>query len=281
MIKSGSCTVGLADQWVRINSYGQEGQAVVDFICRDLSGNGTEDCRTAYDLLAVGSRPMFSLWQGDKQLYFGADRYDLAYTLVNEIIYQCIAESATGHALHAAALGTDRGGILMPGKSGSGKSTLTAWLVSRGCNYLTDELVLLTGQPARLLPFTRPISIKDGSREVLASFFTGVPRGMISGTNGCMVAHRLLHTFVQATPPAALILFPRYLEGAETDLQEISPARACAGLIECFVNARNIEGHGIGDLARLTRNTPAWSLTYSSFSGLYSLLQQSFAALFV
>ncbi|RWX51175.1 hypothetical protein VU01_11932 [Candidatus Electrothrix marina] len=38
------------------------------------------------------------------------------------------------------------------------------------------------------------------------------------------------------------------------------------------MNARNIPGHGIGELAQLTRDVPIYALTYSSFTGLRALL---------
>lgn len=280
MIESGSCTVGLCSQFVTIKSFGSQARHIVHFLCRDLHKGEAAGSRATYDLMAVGPRPMFSLWQGDRQLYFGTSRYDLAYALMNEIVYHCIADNTSGHAIHAAALGSAAGGVLLPGTSGSGKSTLTSLLVSRGCNYLTDELVLLQGREGRMQGLTRPLSIKAGSLPVVAAFCRYSQGEVIAGTNGCMLPHRLLNTWSPVTPAVALILLPKYEPGTATRMQTLSPAQACAKLIECSVNARNIPGHGISDLAELTRKTPACRLTYSSFSGLHKLLVQSFPQLF-
>ncbi len=280
MIKSGSCTVGLGNQFVTINSFGPQMRHIVDFLCCDLHKGEAASARAAYDLMEVGSKPRFSLWQGDRQLYFGTSRYDLAYTLMNEIVYHCIAGNTSDLAIHAAALGSSAGGVLLPGTSGSGKSTLTGLLVSKGSNYLTDELVLLQGKNARMHALTRPLSIKTGSLPVLADFCRYSSQEVITGTNGCMVPHRLLNTHCPATPAAGLILFPKYEQGTATKLHTLSPAQACAGLIECSVNARNIPGHGISTLAEFTRKIPACRLTYSNFSGLHTLLVQSFPQLF-
>jgi hypothetical protein len=281
MNKSGSSTVGLCGHFVTINSYDLDSLQIVNLLCRDLHHEKTTCSCATYDLMAVGKSPLFSLWQDNKQLYFGTSRYDLAYTLVNEIIFHCINNNTDGHAIHAAALGSNRcGGVLLPGKSGSGKSTLTARLVSSGSNYLTDELVLLTGKDNRIHPFTRPISIKAGSAAVLSTFLMYDQHNVIAGTNGCMLPHRLLNAHHPAVPTVSLILFPRYSFGAATRLQSLSPAQACAGLLECFVNARNLPGHGIREMAKLTRSIPACRLTYSNFTGLNELLAQSFPHLF-
>ena len=184
-------------------------------------------------------------------------------------------------AIHAAAIGSEKGGILLPGKSGSGKSTLTAWLVSRGCNYLTDELVILAGNTPHIHPFTRPLSIKTGSSSVVSSFLNFDLQKIIAGAGEFMLPHHLINkNFVPITPPLSLILFPEYIDGAATEFTQLTGALGCARLTECYVNARNIQDHGISRLADLTRNTPIYQLTYGSFDGLYELLAESFPTLF-
>ncbi len=224
---------------------------------------------------------MLSLRQEEKQLYQGDCRYDLAYTLINEIIYQCITDNRTGLAIHAAAIGSQKGGVLFPGKSGSGKSTLVAWLVSRGCNYLTDELVILAGNDYRIYPFTRPLSIKTGSSSVVSAFLNYDPQVVVAGAGGFMLPHRLVNSiFSAAVPPLSLIIFPEYRAGTATELTKLSGALGCAKLMECYVNARNIQNHGISLLAELARSIPIYQLVYGNFDGLHELLGESFPTLF-
>ncbi len=281
MIKSGCHTVGFCDHFVTINSYGAESEDLIEFLCCDLQRNPDAVARTSYDLIADGKEPILSLWHEGERLYLGRCRYDLAYILINEIIYQCIEDNRTGHAIHAAAIGFDKGAVLLPGKSGSGKSTFATWLVSQGCNYLTDELVILAGNEQRLHPFTRPFSIKTGSSSVISSFLQYDPKEVISGADGFMLPHRLVNPdFSTFSPSLSLILFPEYKEGATSELVKLSAAFGCAKLMECYVNARNIQGHGISQLAEYTRNTPIYQLTYGSFKGLYELLDEAFPTLF-
>lgn len=278
MDKPVSRTVGFCGQYVTIHSYGSQAISLVDFLCSDLSAGTSELPRTVYDLLVVGKKPMLSLWEGEKQLYFGECWYRLAYTLINEIIYQCLAENSAGHAIHAAAICFEDKAILLPGTSGSGKSTLAAWLLNNGCTYLTDELVVISMPEKRIHPFTRPISIKAGSRSVISSFLNFDPLKVVAGEDGLMLPHRLVNSDYQvSTPPLSLILFPEYKSGTINTITRLSGAQGCLKLIECYVNGRNIQGHGFGSLAELARSTPTYQLTYGNFNGLKSMIYELFS----
>ncbi len=71
-------------------------------------------------------------------------------------------------AMHAAAVGDQRGVVVMPGDSGSGKSTLTAALVDAGLSYFSDDIVPLDSA-LRIRPLPLGISVKEGSWPVLAT----------------------------------------------------------------------------------------------------------------
>lgn len=280
MDKAGCSLVGFGDQSVAVYWHGSQAFALVDFLCCDLQLDTTHIVKAEYELLVDRHKAIFSLKHKEQQLYYGEDYYELAYTLINEIIYQVVVDNSDGLAIHAAALsggGSGGGGILLPGKSGSGKSTFTAWLVTRGCNYLTDELVLLDETQAKIYPFTRPVSFKQGSLAVLPSFTRFDIKKAIVGANGLMLPHRLLsHNFIPENPFLSLILFPQYVQGAATEITRLSGAMGCARLLECYVNARNLENHGIDRLAGISRSTPIYQLIYGSFDGLYEVLNNTF-----
>jgi hypothetical protein len=140
---------------------------------------------------------------------------------------------------------------------------------------------LLLDKDRRIVPFTRPLSIKTGSVKVLSSFLDIDSREVITGSSGLMIPHRIVNSSFSAnTPLLSLILFPVYTAGAETQLTRLSAALGCARLMECYVNARNFEGHGIAHLARLSRSTPIYQLCYSSFAGLQDVLSTSFPEMF-
>ena len=277
MNRSGSRVIGFCNQYVTINYNCPEAAWLVNFLCTDLPADNSSPSRATYDLVIVGKKPMLSLWQGEKQLYFGDCKYSLAYTLINEIIYQCITDNKTGHAIHAAAVSNREGTIILPGKSGCGKSTLTTWLVSQGCNYLTDELVLIAKDDHQIHPLTRPISIKSGSVAVLNSFLSVEEKDVLVGDKGFMLPHRLINNnFSINSHPLSCIIFPEYKAGVATELTRLTSGIGCSKLMECYVNARNIKGHGISQLAELTRNIPVYQLSYGDFDGLEMILAGCF-----
>lgn len=282
MTKSGRSIVGFGDHYVAINWQGSLAAELIHFLCRDLQSSGSATVQEVYDLVySSNTSPLFSLRKAEIQLYSGDCSYDLAYTLINEILYQCIVDNRAGQAIHAAAVSTELGGILIPGKSGAGKTTLTTWLAAHGCSYLTDELVILSGRPCRIHPFTRPLSLKTASSPALRSFIDFDHQEIIAGSGGFMLPHRLINSrFSPATPPLSVILFPEYIASAPTELRQITAAHGCFRLMECYVNARNINDHGIGDLASFVRKTPIYQITYGSFDGLYQILKRVFPTLF-
>jgi len=278
MNEQGSRTIGFCNQYITINCNGPEAISIVDFICSDLLIETDLPVCAVYDVMIVGNKPMMSLWQGEKQLYFGDCGYTLAYTLINEIIYQCLADNAAGLAIHAAAIAYHGNGILLPGKSGCGKSTLAAWLTAKGCNYLTDELVVIAEEAPHLQPFTRPISIKSGSAGVLSSLLSFDNNKVLAGADGFMLPHHLVNDNYSATePPLSLILFPQYVADVTTEITEMTSGEACSRLIECYVNAKNFRGHGISRLAELTRQTPVYQMIYGNLNTLESILPDLFS----
>ena len=93
---------------------------------------------------------------------------DLFISLYDAVIHDVISPASNGLALHAGAVSRNGTTLLIPGVSGAGKSTLTSWFISRGWDYLSDELVYLT-EDAPVEYLTRPLSIKSGAVETVSA----------------------------------------------------------------------------------------------------------------
>jgi hypothetical protein len=266
-----SLITGFGSQSFEIECNNNDAYRLAEFLFFDFPGGDVERGLKHYDLIYSGSKPMISLWDGDKRLYFGQNPYHLAVILMNEVLYHCIDANRENHALHAGAVRKGDSCIILPGQSGTGKSTLTAWLVTHGYQYLTDELIFLANN-GTVTPVTRPISLKTGPNQYSWMNLQECDDQIIASENEMMISHRLLNdTFTPQEPQVTHIVFPHYVEGATMTLEPLSPAKSCFKLMQSHVNARNLEGLGVPRLAETVRNCHSYSLTYSRFEDLESI----------
>ena len=269
--QSQSLITGFGSQSFAIACNNHDAYRLAAFLFIDFPGAVAEQEPKRYDLIYSGSRPMISLWEDDKRLYFGQNPYHLAVILMNEVLYHCIDANRESHALHAGAVIRGNTCIILPGQSGMGKSTLTAWLVAHGYQYLTDELIFLA-EDGTVTPVTRPISLKSSLNQYSWMNLHDYHDQIIASENEMMIPHRLLNdTFTPQEPRVTHIVFPHYVEGAAMELQSLSPAKSCFLLMQSHVNARNLEGLGVPVLAETVRNCNSYSLTYSRFEDVESI----------
>jgi hypothetical protein len=129
--------------------------------------------------------------------------------------------------MHAAAVARNGKVAIFPAPSGSGKSTLTAYLVSRGYEYFSDDLVPLLTQGDTVAPFPLPTSVKPGAASVLARYYPTLNGGERSEPQ------YLIHdmSFSRRPAQARALIFPRYLPGAPTRFEPLSVTDAMARLL--------------------------------------------------
>jgi hypothetical protein len=267
------CT-GFGVQPFDIGCNNADAYSIADYLFLDFPGATEAASTKEYDIVSSGPVPMLSLWEGDKRLYFGASRYQLAYILMNEAIFHCINTNDSHHALHAGAVCRGDKCIILPSQSGNGKSTLTSWLVMNDFQYLTDELVFLKSD-AQVLPMTRPISLKVGPSHDSWLLQEG-HKDIITSEAGSMISHRLLNnSFEPRQPKVTDIIFPQFEPSAEPGLQEITPAKSSLYLLRSHVNARNLQGHGVSEMASIVKQCRSFTLSYSSFDDLRQIFNSA------
>lgn len=271
-----SLKTGFGDQAIELVCNSPEAKELADFLFADLPGCQRSTDHRQFDLIFSGPLPMISLWNGDKRLYFGTSRYQLAYILMNEVLYYCIDNNRTQHALHAGAVCKKGRCIILPGRSGIGKSTMTAWLLTTGYQYLSDELVFLS-EAGWLKPFTRPLklSLNSDLNQLLGKFSS--QSVLHSSDDQVLIPHRLLNqNFTAQEPKLTDIVFPQFAKGAPPVLQKLTAAKSCFLLMQSHVNARNLNGHGISALAAVVKKCNAYRLSYGSFKDLASIFGDTF-----
>jgi hypothetical protein len=124
--------------------------------------------------------------------------------------------------------------------------------------------------------FTRPLNLKHPSIRALERHidFEGLADSILCNAHSCLVPHALIASGdAPAQVPISLILFPQYAAGTKPALYSLTRAQAGLALMGCFVNARNLSGHGFREIAGLAQLAPAFRLCYSHLEQVEAQLE--------
>ena len=165
--------------------------------------------------------------------------------------------------LHAAAAAHNGIGTIFPAGMEAGKTTLVAGLLREGWKYLTDEAAALDPETLEIQPFAKPLSIDKGSWTVLADFEPSLDVATSRFIEKQWQVNPGLHLAdAHSKPvPAGLVIFPQYLRGAATTIEEIP---AVEGLLEAMRQTFNFHFSGrrnLEVLADLVRRVGCYRLT--------------------
>ncbi len=132
--------------------------------------------------------------------------------------------------LHAGAVASPVGCVLLCGDSGAGKSSFLAGLVHAGFPFMADDIVPLEEGSRLVWPVPLAISIKNGSWPVVGALFPElehVPEIQFGGRRMRFLwpGRRAVGADAPGRPAAA-VLFPRYLKDAPVALTRLDPAQS-------------------------------------------------------
>lgn len=172
-------------------------------------------------------------------------------------------------AIHAAVL--ERGGkaLIMPAPPGAGKSTLCAALMLEGWRLLSDEMCLVDLENGAIVPFVRPVSLKNQSLQLIQSWYPAaqvrqITAGTTKGTVGYLLPSEISWQAYRRVATAAWVIFPQY-NAAQTDvlLSRVTQADAFMHLANNSFNYAVLAEQGFISLAALTRQIEAYRLEYA------------------
>ena len=261
--------ISFAGSTITIEYDADQAAHLVDFLYHFILpvANGQPTPHKAYHLQA--SDGQLRLYEKESGLCRTGPAAVVAEYLLGETCYQLAQQSQGGLLFHAAGLARQNKGLLLPGTMGAGKSTLAAWLVSRGFDYLSDELVFIPDGTDTMRCFARPLNLKHPSRLALQDQLDYAAQSehiLTTPALDLVPAYLFNPNTTVSQPPLKLIIFPHYQAGAEFDLSSLSKAQAGLAAMQCLVNARNLTGHGFAEISRLAAQVPAYKLDYACFS---------------
>jgi HPr Serine kinase C-terminal domain len=171
--------------------------------------------------------------------------------------------------IHGAALGTAGKGVALAGPSGSGKSTLAAGLISRGYDFIADDLIALSEPHGMVIPWPLPLSIKQGSIEIVEAHHPQLAEVAPYRTKG--VEARMLipsSSAWDADPiPLRRLVFPHFAKGAQPRARRLSTFETIEKLMadRIWLGSPITEQRISAFLAWLDR-TPSYALSYGSLA---------------
>jgi hypothetical protein len=275
--------ITFAGSTVSVEYEGDGAAKIVDFLYRDIPpAAGPGPAAVTFRLLSDDGAGRLRLYSAETLLYEGGVAAKAADLLLSQSCYQLANHSQGGMLFHAGALAWAGGGLLLPGGIGAGKTTLTAWLLTRGLGYLTDELVFVPDGAETMEAFARPLNLKRPARAALRAHFDFERHAdrMLSTSAGDLISPGALQPARLAgaldATRVSLIVFPRYQAGGDLVWRPLSKAQAGLALMKCLVNARNLPEHGFPQISRLAKAAPAYHMTYAGFDQVEAQLKGLF-----
>jgi hypothetical protein len=268
-LKARHCQLAFAGASVRVDARGARASLVADVVCQSMPARASRQPPVAYYELSEAGGANLALTRNGHSCGLGPESAITA-RLLEGATHDLVTGCRLGVVLHAGAVALPSGAMLLPGASGTGKSTLVAWLLSRGHRYLTDELAFIPSGSGRVHGLARPLSLRMAAVRALRRRHITIrdPNGgTVRSHENVLVPPGLIAAGpVPRVARIARIVFPRFCARARFRVEAVSPAEAAGRLMECLVNAKNLPGHGLSEVARIARHYPSQSITYGDLA---------------
>jgi hypothetical protein len=205
------------------------------------------------------TRRSFAVYLDDRPVDTLTDPGTALSCLLLHINRRAVAASCADIVLHASAVARGGDVAMFPAPTESGKTTLAAGLVRAGFAYVTDEAVALDAT-GTVRPYPRPLAVDRGSWDVLADLRPSLTEAQERYvTDQWHLGPTQIGTVAGPGVPR-LVVAPRYVAGATTELVPMSRADAVAMLV---TNSFNFEMHApaaLETLASVVRSSSCYRL---------------------
>lgn len=193
---------------------------------------------------------------------------DTAFPLFEWGLNWCVGQRCHQYLLlHAATVERNGRAILLPATPGSGKSTLCAALIHRGWRHLSDEFGIFDFKKRCLVPFPRPVALKNESIDVIRHFapeavlgplFPKTRKGTVAHLRPPLSAVQRMHE----TASPAWVIFPKFSLGARLSLRAVPKSQAFLRLAYNSFNYKITGPDGFKAVGEIVRSAECYDLAY-------------------
>ncbi|TCK30264.1 hypothetical protein EV667_0352 [Ancylobacter aquaticus] len=184
--------------------------------------------------------------------------------------------------VHGAVLATTAGAVVMAGVSGAGKSTLSAYLVTRGWRFGTDDSLALGFRDgeAVVLPCPGAINVKSGSYPTLLPFHPQLAALPLIGVGEKRGRYLPVPLALHLGPEGGenhvrCFVFPRFEAGAPTRVAAISSSQALLELMDAEFDLAEEAGAAEFDAFFDTLDQlPRYAIVYSDLFEMEAVLRR-------
>lgn len=209
---------------------------------------------------------MLSLYDAERKLalFWLRDTSHVPITLVGtpfRIVLQWWASALDGQLIHAAAVGTETGAVVISGPSGAGKSSTALAALESGLLYLGDDFVLVQpGTPPRVSSLYCSAKVDD---HTLATRFPGLrdsihARPRLAAEKEVLFAHARWPGQLRRELPLRAILLPTVTGGTESRLVPLGAPDALRSLLPGILPFPGQRQDAVARLARVSRQVPTY-----------------------
>jgi HprK-related kinase A len=181
---------------------------------------------------------------------------------------------------HAAVLAKGDHAVILPAPPGSGKSTMCALMMLHGWRLLSDEHCFIDRTSGAIVPFVRPISLKNNSIEVIQRYYPQLTSehvfdDTLKGRMAYLAPSELSWLEAKRTATAVAIVFPKYSAGVEgLDIEAVPQAELFMALLENSFNFSVFGEQAFHLLSDLVGQVKACRLKYSDNQAMLAWIDQ-------
>lgn len=232
---------------------------------RDLYRAGTGPAHTWVRIEAAGSGFLVSGRQQPERQPAQDEAHALELALV--LLNRAAIEHAPGFAAHAGVVARGGRALCLPAVSGAGKSTLVAAALRAGCEYVSDEALVVDWATGSVLPYDKPLSLHAWTLDRL-----GLPAPAPGRHERALLPAELGSSRAAEPLVLAHIVFPD--RAREPGLERVARGRAALQLLALSFNHFTRPTDSVRLVGEQVRAARCWRLGYDDPVAAASVLRK-------